>query len=85
MSDGTCCIIRDLGLVNGGKGLRHHECLLRLTVGGICSALAEVFRYQARGLKYRRLTEQPLMVPGRALEPQRATRAAGSVRRDLMR
>jgi len=30
MSNGTYCIIRDLGLVKGGKGLRHHECLLRL-------------------------------------------------------
>ena len=30
MSNGTYCIIRDLGLVKGGKGLRHHECLLRI-------------------------------------------------------
>jgi hypothetical protein len=28
MSDGTYCIIRDLGLVKGGKGMRHHEVLV---------------------------------------------------------
>jgi len=30
MSDGSYCIIRDLGLVKGGKGLRCHRTLLRL-------------------------------------------------------
>jgi hypothetical protein len=46
MSNGTYCIIRDLGLVKGGKGLRHHECLLRFGVFsklvGIFSALANL-------------------------------------------
>ena len=28
MSSGTYCIIRDLGLVKGGKGMRHHEVLV---------------------------------------------------------
>ena len=37
MSNGTYCIIRDLGLVKGGKGLRHHECLLRFP--GLLSSL----------------------------------------------
>jgi len=32
MSDGTYCVIRDLGLVKGGKGLKHHENLLTLSV-----------------------------------------------------
>jgi hypothetical protein len=27
MSSGTYCVIRDLGLVKGGKGMRHHEVL----------------------------------------------------------
>jgi hypothetical protein len=40
MSDGTYCIIRDLGLVKGGKGLRHHECLLRIP--GLLSSLVAV-------------------------------------------
>jgi len=38
MADGSCCIVRDLGLVKGGKGLRHFECLLRF---GIFSRLVE--------------------------------------------
>ena len=37
MSDGTYCIIRDLGLVKGGKGLMHHETLLTLSVKGVCT------------------------------------------------
>jgi hypothetical protein len=44
MSDGSRCIIRDLGLVKGGKGLRHFECLLRLTVEGVFSKLVQVLR-----------------------------------------
>jgi len=28
MSSGTYCIIRDLGLVKSGKGMRHHEVLV---------------------------------------------------------
>ncbi len=33
MSDGSYCIIRDLGLVKGGKGMRHHEVLVTLSPG----------------------------------------------------
>ena len=32
MSSGTCCIIRDLGLVKGGKGMRHHEVLVTFSL-----------------------------------------------------
>jgi hypothetical protein len=32
MSDGTYCVIRDLGLVKGGKGMRHHEVLVTFSV-----------------------------------------------------
>jgi hypothetical protein len=28
MSDGHFCVIRDLGPVKGGKGLKHHEVVL---------------------------------------------------------
>lgn len=31
MSSGTYCVIRDLGLVKGGKGMRHHEVLMTLS------------------------------------------------------
>jgi hypothetical protein len=32
MSDGHYCIIRDLGLVKGGKGMKHHEVLIGISV-----------------------------------------------------
>jgi hypothetical protein len=44
MSNGTYCIIRDLGLVKGGKGLRHFENLLTLSPKGIVSKLIEIVR-----------------------------------------
>jgi hypothetical protein len=43
MSSGTYCVIRDLGLVKGGKGMRHHEVLVTFSfrafwrwIGGVC-------------------------------------------------
>ena len=42
MSSGTYCIIRPLGLVKGGKGLKHHENLLTLNFGGIVSKFIQV-------------------------------------------
>lgn len=35
MSSGHRFLIRDLGLVKGGKGLRHHEVVLELSWRGI--------------------------------------------------
>lgn len=35
MSSGQHCLIRDLGLVKGGKGLRHHEVVLELSWRGL--------------------------------------------------
>jgi hypothetical protein len=35
MSSGRYCLIRDLGLVKGGKGLRHHEVVLELAWRGL--------------------------------------------------
>jgi hypothetical protein len=35
MSSGHYCVIRDLGLVKGGKGLRHHEIVLDLSWRGL--------------------------------------------------
>lgn len=48
MSDGSYCIIRDLGLVKGGKGLRHHENLLTLSIKGIASKFVQILRHQAK-------------------------------------
>jgi hypothetical protein len=38
MSSGTYCLVRDLGLVKGGKGLRHHETLLTFSFNGLWQA-----------------------------------------------
>ena len=35
MSDGHFCLVRDLGLVKGGKGLRHHEVVVDCSLRGI--------------------------------------------------
>jgi hypothetical protein len=53
MSDGTYCIIRDLGLVKGGKGLRHHESLLTLSARGLASRLVHVLQRAAKRLQNR--------------------------------
>jgi hypothetical protein len=34
MSDGHYCVIRDLGPVKGGKGLKHHEVVIDVSVRG---------------------------------------------------
>jgi hypothetical protein len=39
MSNGDYCFVRPLGLVRGGKGLRHHENLLRLTPEGVAQGV----------------------------------------------
>ena len=38
MSDGRYCLVRDLGLVKGGRGLKHHEIVVALTVRGVFKA-----------------------------------------------
>jgi hypothetical protein len=44
MSSGHYCLIRDLGLVKGGKGLRHHELALELTWRGLFVLLKSIAR-----------------------------------------
>jgi hypothetical protein len=39
MSDGHYCVVRDLGPVKGGKGMRHHEVIVELTPRGIIGLL----------------------------------------------
>lgn len=57
MSDGTYCIIRDLGLVKGGKGLRHHETLLTLSPNGLARLLVRALRHLAGLHRSRRIGE----------------------------
>jgi hypothetical protein len=35
MSDGHYCLVRDLGPVKGGKGLKHHEVVVDFNLRGI--------------------------------------------------
>jgi hypothetical protein len=42
MSSGRYCVIRDLGLVKGGKGMKHHEVMLTFTPKGLLAALRSV-------------------------------------------
>lgn len=42
MSSGRYCLIRDLGLVKGGKGLRHHQVLIAFSVGAALRRLRQV-------------------------------------------
>jgi|GEM_PF-1534715 len=53
MSSGHYCLIRDLGLVKGGKGLRHHEVVLDLSLRGFVQLLKSL-------LRHRRTVEEPL-------------------------
>ena len=39
MSDGTLCLVRDLGLVKGGKGMKCHEALMAFSVRGLLASL----------------------------------------------
>ncbi|MGA7803058.1 MAG: hypothetical protein WCB02_00355 [Bradyrhizobium sp.] len=42
MSSGRYCLIRDLGLVKGGKGLKHHEVVVDFTPRGLLRAFAHL-------------------------------------------
>ena len=37
MSNGEYCLIRDQGLVKGGRGLKHHETLITFGLRGIAA------------------------------------------------
>jgi hypothetical protein len=53
MSSGQYCLIRDLGLVKGGKGLRHHEVLIAFSVR------AAIHRIRRGEFSLRRLKPAP--------------------------
>jgi hypothetical protein len=54
MSSGTYCIIRDLGLVKGGKGMRHHEVLVTFSLGALGRSIG-LARGDLAGVSKRRL------------------------------
>jgi hypothetical protein len=41
MSSGRYCVVRDLGLVKGGKGMRHHEVVIALSVRELVKRLRQ--------------------------------------------
>jgi len=41
MSSGRYCVVRDLGLVKGGKGMRHHEVVLALSLRDLLACLRQ--------------------------------------------
>jgi hypothetical protein len=47
MSDGHYCVIRDLGPVKGGKGLKHHEVVIDVSVRGLVLFLSLRLRRKA--------------------------------------
>jgi hypothetical protein len=76
MSDGTYCVIRDLGLVKGGKGMRHHEVLMTFSL----KALSK--RIWQRGLpsfhssaRHTRSVDSPRMIGADALNELPATKS----------
>ena len=73
MSSGHYCVIRDLGLVKGGKGLRHHEVVLDLTWRGLWRFSTSALRAQAAW--------QSSVAQEDASEPVLATQASRSPRR----
>lgn len=44
MSDGSYCVVRHLGKMKGGLGIRCHETLLRLTPEGIAAKFFAIGR-----------------------------------------
>jgi len=42
MSNGEYCLIRDQGLVKGGRGLKHHETLIVFSIRGPCGEISSV-------------------------------------------
>ncbi len=51
MSSGTYCVIRDLGLVKGGKGMRHHEVLMTFSLRAFWRWMAGVGKAAVVGRK----------------------------------
>src|SRR6185503_14690825 len=94
MSSGTYCIIRDLGLVKGGKGMRHHEVLITFSPRAFRRWIVTAVRELASAAKQRWLSLQrepqrlgtdvpPSAVPESASQPLQFARSpiASSARR----
>jgi hypothetical protein len=49
MSDGHFCFVRDLGLVKGGKGMKHHEVIVDFNRRGMVELFKRAFARPQRG------------------------------------
>jgi hypothetical protein len=49
MSSGTWCLVRDLGLVKGGKGMRHFEPIMTFSVRALGGYLRGAFSRDVAG------------------------------------
>jgi len=45
MSDGHFCFVRDLGLVKGGKGMKHHEVIVDFNRRGMVELFKRAFAW----------------------------------------
>lgn len=72
MSSGTYCVIRDLGLVKGGKGMRHHEVLVTFSLRAFWRLIRSGCRYLVSAGKRRVLSLQREREPFRAEVPPSA-------------
>ena len=43
MSDGHYCVLRDLGPVKGGKGMKHHEVVIDFNRRGLVALVKRAF------------------------------------------
>jgi hypothetical protein len=66
MSGGQRCLIRDLGLVKGGKGLRHHEVVLELSLRGMFRFVVANVRNRRTGNDVSGQTEAADLAPSRS-------------------
>ena len=75
MSDGHYCLVRDLGLVKGGKGMRHHEVVVDFSARGIKvfakqGASALMHRVVAKLAQHGATAKLPALLRVRLREPQ---------------
>jgi hypothetical protein len=65
MSDGHYCFVRDLGLVKGGKGMKHHEVVVDISRRGMTALLKRLFARSPKSAEQRRDYPLPLREPSR--------------------
>ena len=56
MSDGHYCVVRDLGPVKGGKGMKHHEVVIDLSLRRLLSSLRRIPGNVAQNFRSRAAT-----------------------------